>query len=82
MLEAMNAELKDLLDRQVAGLEERIEQTLASDDELARTADILLPFPGSTLSIALCSSPRCPSLANSRVSRPLRCAGRPGSDRT
>ncbi|MEZ0468968.1 IS110 family transposase [Phaeobacter sp. SYSU ZJ3003] len=46
MFEAMNAELKDLLDRQIAGLEERIEQTLASDDELARTVDILRSVPG------------------------------------
>lgn len=46
MFDAMNAELKDLLDRQIAGLEVRIEQTLTSDDELARTVDILRSVPG------------------------------------
>ena len=42
----MDAELKDLLDRQIAELEARIEQTIISDDELATTADILRSVPG------------------------------------
>ncbi len=46
MFDTMNVELKALLDRQIAGLEVRIEQTLASDDELAGTADILRSIPG------------------------------------
>ncbi|MCJ7873881.1 hypothetical protein [Phaeobacter sp. J2-8] len=86
MFDAMNAKLKDILDRQIAGLEVRIEQTLASDDELARTADILRSVPGigpvaNTMLIAVplwfadCKplpGSGCPSLANSRVSRPPR----------
>lgn len=46
MFDAMNAALKDLLDRQIAGLEVRIEQTLAPDDELAGTAGILRSVAG------------------------------------
>jgi len=46
MFETMDAELKDLLDRQIAELEARIEQTIISDDELATTADILRSVPG------------------------------------
>lgn len=45
MLEAMDAELKGLLDRHIAELEERIEQTNASDDDLAATAGILRSVP-------------------------------------
>lgn len=44
--EAMNAELKDLLDQQVAGLDAQIEQTVTLDEELATTADILRSVPG------------------------------------
>ena len=47
MIDAMDAELKDLLDRQIAELEVRIEQTIASDDDLAATADILRSIPGA-----------------------------------
>lgn len=46
MFDAMDAELKGLLDRQVAELEVRIEQTMASDDDLAATAGILRSVPG------------------------------------
>ena len=38
--------LKSLLDRQIAELEVRIEQTMASDDDLATTAGILRSVPG------------------------------------
>lgn len=46
MFDAMNAELKGLLDRQIAELEGRIEQTMASGDDLAATASILRSVPG------------------------------------
>ena len=46
MFDAMDAELKGLLDRQIAELEVRIEQTMASDDNLAATAGILRSVPG------------------------------------
>ncbi len=46
MFDAMDAELKGLLDRQIAELEVRIEQTMASDDDLAATAGILRSVPG------------------------------------
>ncbi|MCV6594702.1 MAG: IS110 family transposase [Silicimonas sp.] len=46
MFEAMDAELKDLLDHQIAELEVQIEQTIASDEELAAPADILRSVPG------------------------------------
>ena len=46
MFDAMDAELKGLLDRQIAELEVRIEQTMASDDTLAATAGILRSVPG------------------------------------
>ena len=46
MFDAMDAELKGLLDRQIAELEVRIEQTMASDDDLATTAGILRSVPG------------------------------------
>lgn len=46
MFGAMDAELKGLLDRQIAELEVRIEQTMASDDTLAATAGILRSVPG------------------------------------
>ncbi|WP_342779713.1 transposase [Maritimibacter alkaliphilus] len=41
MLVAMDAELKGLLDRQIAELNVRIEQTIASDNDLAAIADVL-----------------------------------------
>lgn len=44
--DAMNAELKDLLDRQIAELEVRIEQAMASDEQLAATVKILRSVPG------------------------------------
>lgn len=46
MFETMNTELKGLLDCQIAELEGRIEKTMASDDELAKTAGILRSVPG------------------------------------
>lgn len=46
MFDVMDAELKGLLDRQIAELEERIEQTMTSDDDLAETVDILRSVPG------------------------------------
>jgi transposase len=46
MFEVMDAELKDLLDRQIAELERQIEKLVASDDELATTASILRSVPG------------------------------------
>ncbi|MDU8945956.1 IS110 family RNA-guided transposase [Ovoidimarina sediminis] len=46
MFDAMDAELKGLLDRQIAELEVRIEQTMASDDDLATIAGILRSVPG------------------------------------
>ncbi|MFV1874301.1 transposase [Nioella sp.] len=46
MLAAMDDELKGLLDRQVRGLEAQIEQTIASDDELALAAEIMRSVPG------------------------------------
>jgi len=46
LFDAMDAELKGLLDRQIAELEVRIEQTMASDDNLAATAGILRSVPG------------------------------------
>jgi len=55
--EAMDGELKNMLDRQIAGLEAQIKQTIANDQSLANTADILRSVPGigpvaSTLLIA------------------------------
>ena len=44
--DAMDGELKDLLDRQIAGLEVRIEQVIAIDESLATTANILRSVPG------------------------------------
>jgi transposase len=57
MFDAMDSELKGLLDRQIAELEVRIEQAMASDDDLAETAGILRSVPGigpvaSTMPIA------------------------------
>ena len=46
MFDAMDAELKDLFDRQIAEFEVRIEQAMASDYELATTAGILRSVPG------------------------------------
>ena len=46
MFDAMDVELKSLLNRQIAELEERIDQTMASDDDLAATARILRSVPG------------------------------------
>lgn len=46
LFESMDAEMKNLLDRQIAALEARIEQTMASDVELAATAAILRSVPG------------------------------------
>ncbi len=46
MFAIMDDELRGLLDRQIAKLEARIEQTIASDDELAATAGILRSVPG------------------------------------
>ena len=46
LFEAIDKELKALLDHQIAQLEARIEQTIATDERLARTADILRSVPG------------------------------------
>lgn len=46
MFEAMDAELKDLLDRQIQELEVQIEEIIATDESLARTAGILRSVPG------------------------------------
>jgi len=46
MFEAMDGELTDLLDRQIAGLEVQIEQVIAIEESLANTADILRSVPG------------------------------------
>ncbi|MDF3608380.1 IS110 family transposase [Paracoccus sp. DMF-8] len=46
MFDAMDAELKGLLDHQIAELEMRVQQTIASDDDLAATAGILRSVPG------------------------------------
>lgn len=46
MFEVIDAEFKGLLDRQIAGLEAQIEQAIASDEELATSADILRSVPG------------------------------------
>ena len=46
MFDAIDAELKNLLDRQIAELEGRIEQTIAADDNLDATAGILRSVPG------------------------------------
>ena len=43
---SMDGDLKALLDRQIAELEARIEQSIVSDDELASTAEILRSVPG------------------------------------
>lgn len=42
----MDEDLKGLLDRQITGLEAQIEQVIATDEGLARTADILRSIPG------------------------------------
>jgi len=44
--EAMDAELKGLLDRQIAKLETQIEQVIATDAGLAATTSILRSVPG------------------------------------
>ncbi|MGB7433715.1 MAG: IS110 family transposase [Ahrensia sp.] len=46
MFTAMDAELRGLLDRQIAELEARIEQVIATDEGLAATASILRSVPG------------------------------------
>lgn len=46
LFDAIDGELKDLLDRQIAGLEVRIEQVIATDESLATTADVLRSVPG------------------------------------
>ena len=46
IFEAMDGELKDLLDRQIAGLEARIEQIIATEESLATTSEILRSVPG------------------------------------
>ena len=42
----MDANLKGLLDRQIAEIEAEIEQTIISDDEMLQTAEILRSVPG------------------------------------
>ena len=46
LFKAMDDEPKDLLDRQIAGFEARIEQSIATDESLATTAGILRSVPG------------------------------------
>lgn len=46
MFTVMDAELRGLLDRQIAELEARIEQVIATDERLAATASILRSVPG------------------------------------
>lgn len=46
MFEAMDGQLKALLDNQIAELEGQIEQIIATDESLATTADILRSTPG------------------------------------
>lgn len=46
LFEVMDTELQDLLTRQIAELETRIEQVIASDETLTTTADILRSDPG------------------------------------
>ncbi|UOA25476.1 hypothetical protein DSM107133_00148 [Pseudosulfitobacter sp. DSM 107133] len=46
LFDVMDGDLKDLLDRQIAGLEVRIEQIIASEEGLATTAAILRSVPG------------------------------------
>ena len=46
MFEAMDGELKDLLDHQVADLERQIERIIAEDARLTTIADILRSVPG------------------------------------
>lgn len=46
MFAAMDDELKGFLDHQFCGLEAQIEQTIASDDELALAAEIMRSVPG------------------------------------
>lgn len=46
MFEAIDKELKELLDHQNSQLEARIEQTIATDESIIRTADILRSVPG------------------------------------
>lgn len=45
LFEGMDAELKDLLHRQIAELEKQIEQTIATDAALVKTAAILRSVP-------------------------------------
>lgn len=61
LFEAMDSELKDLMTHQIADLEVRIEQAIATEETLATTADILRSVPGigpvaSTMLIAKCRS--------------------------
>lgn len=46
MFDTMDAKLTELLDHQIAELETRIEQTMASDKELAARVGILRSVPG------------------------------------
>jgi transposase len=46
MFAGMDGDLRTLLDRQVAELEARIERLIATDDDLAKTAEILRSVPG------------------------------------
>ena len=46
MFAALDAELKDLLEHQIADLEAQIEQVICADESLARTARILRSIPG------------------------------------
>jgi transposase len=46
LFEAVDAELKGLLDHQIAGLDTQIEQAVSLDEELTTTAEILRSIPG------------------------------------
>ena len=73
LFEAMDGELKALLDHQVAELEGQIEQIIATDESLATTAGILRSIPGigpvaSTMLIA--EMPELQRRAGRRAHRP------------
>ncbi|MGO4853529.1 transposase, partial [Phaeovulum sp. W22_SRMD_FR3] len=78
MFDAMNAELKDLLDRQIAELEVRIEQAMASEEQLATTVKILRSVPGigpvtSSMLIAEMSCCRFRGHEDKIVTKELEC---------
>ena len=73
--EDIDADLREVLDRRIKDLEQRIKTRLDSHGALAETSPSCGPFPGSGLWPALCRSRRCPSSAGSPESRPPRSRG-------